>query len=66
MGLLYIVAMDEPINDSDGDPNLLDASRGVGGRWLDACRGRPAYGWDREGGFAFVASQVPSTSDPKS
>src|SRR3989344_2731566 len=36
MGLWYIVAMHEPVNDSDGGPLLLNASRYGGGRWLRA------------------------------
>ena len=58
MGLYWIVAMHEPINDSDGDPLLLDAGRIGGGRWLGACYGRPGSGWFRFYGFAFVVSQV--------
>ena len=55
MGLWYIVAMHEPINDSDGDPFLLSAIRGG---WLGACSGRPDGGWDRGFGFAFAVSQA--------
>lgn len=58
MGLWYIVAMHEPVSDSDGDPFLLDADRGSGGRWLDACGGRPDRRWDRGDGFAFAVSQA--------
>ena len=61
MGFWYIVAMHEPINDSDGDPDLLRASRNDAGRWLYAYYDRPGHWWLRVGGFAFVASQVPST-----
>lgn len=60
MGLWYIVAMHEPIDDSDGDPDLLGASRSDDGRWLSACRGRPDGGWRRGSGFAFAVSQVSS------
>lgn len=60
MGLWYIVAMHEPINDSDGDPRLLCAGRGGVGRWLSAYYGRPDDGWRRVGGFAFAVSQVSS------
>lgn len=60
MGLWYIVAMHEPINDSDGDPYLLSAYRFDGGRWLGACSGRPGIGWLRDFGFAFAVSQVSS------
>src|SRR3989338_997685 len=37
MGLIWIVAMHEPINDSDGVPVLLYADRYGDGRWLHAC-----------------------------
>ncbi|MEK7500855.1 MAG: hypothetical protein AAB642_01890, partial [Patescibacteria group bacterium] len=53
MGLWYIVAMHEPINDSGGGPNLLDADRSGDGRWLSACDDRPGSRWYRDGGFAF-------------
>ena len=56
MGLWYIVAMHEPINDSDGDPVLLYANRGDDGRWLYAYHDRPDVRWDRGGGFAFAVS----------
>jgi len=58
IGLWWIVAMHEPIKDSDGDPILLSAGRGGGGRWLYACYDNPDDRWDREDGFAFVVSQV--------
>lgn len=58
MGLTWIVAMHEPIENSDGDPSLLDVDRGDDGRWLSACYGEPGGGWDRGDGFAFVVSQV--------
>ncbi|MDP3794037.1 MAG: hypothetical protein Q8R07_04800, partial [Candidatus Uhrbacteria bacterium] len=60
MGLWYIVAMHEPINDSGGDPHLLSADRVDDGRWLGACYGRPDDRWDRGDGFAFAVSQVSS------
>ena len=56
MGLWYIVAVHEPINDSDGDPNLLNANRDHDGRWLDAYHGRPDDRWHRDFGFAFAVS----------
>jgi len=58
MGLWWIVAMHEPIEDSDGDPLLLHARRSVGGRWLRAAYGKPGDRWVRESGFAFVLPQV--------
>ena len=60
MGLWYIVAMHEPINDSGGDPNLLDADRHDDGRWLHASYDRPDGRWYRDYGFAFAVSQVSS------
>lgn len=57
MGLIWIVTMHEPINDSDGSPDLLGAGRSGDGRWLGACYDRPDGGWLRECGFAFVVSQ---------
>lgn len=61
MGLWYIVAMHEPINDSDGGPDLLRAHRDFGGRWLHAFFDGPDCGWNRDGGFAFAVSQVSSS-----
>jgi len=58
MGLYWIVAMHEPIKDSDGGSRLLSADRDGGGRWLDAVWDGPDDGWSRADGFAFVASQV--------
>jgi len=58
MGLVWLVTMHEPIKDSDGDPSLLHAGRGGGGRWLFACWGDPGHGWGCGGGFAFAVSQV--------
>ncbi len=58
MGLWWIVTMHEPIKDSDGDPNLLDAHRYVVGSWLGAAYDEPDFRWYRGLGFAFVASQV--------
>ena len=56
MGLWGIIAMHEPIKDSDGDPSLLGAGRGGGGHWLSAYCGGPGRGWLRVFGFAFVLS----------
>lgn len=58
MGLWWIVAMHEPINDSGGGPGLLGAGRGDGGRWLLAYYDGPGDGWRRDRGFAFAVSQV--------
>mgnify|MGYP001577279713 CR=1 FL=1 len=56
MDLYWIVAMHEPIKDSDGYPGLLSAGWDDDESWLSACYGLPDGGWAREGGFAFVAS----------
>ncbi len=58
MGLLWIVAMHEPINDSHGGPGLLYANAYDSGPWLDAYYGEPDRRWRRENGFALVVSQV--------
>ncbi len=58
MGLWWIIAMHEPIKDSDGDPNLLYASRDGGGQWLKTAYDGPDDLWSREGGFAFASPQV--------
>lgn len=58
MGLWWIVAMHEPINDSGGDPRLLCLDRGGHGSWLSTSYGSPGLEWLRGGGFAFVVSQV--------
>ncbi len=63
MGLLDIVAMHEPINDSGGGLNLLCANRSEDGRRLDAYEDRPGFRWYRGDGFAFaVLQQVSSQS----
>lgn len=54
MGLYWIVVFHEPIEDSDGDPNLLTANCFVGS-FLSAFCGKPGRRWDRDNGFAFVA-----------
>ena len=64
MGLVWIVAMHEPIKDSGGGPSLLGADRSDDDGWLGATYGRPGSEWGRGGGFAFVvASQVVSAQD---
>ena len=62
MGLMWIVAMHEPINDSDGGPGLLYADRDDDGRWLYAYGGNPGLRWFRDDGFAFAVSQVSAQS----
>ena len=56
MGLIWIVAMHEPINNSGGVPGLLSADRDGRGQWLSAYCGSPGYEWVHGGGFAFAVS----------
>jgi hypothetical protein len=63
MGLRYVVAMHEPINDFDGSPRLLRVDRLGGEDWLGAYYGEPDSGSSRGFGFAFVASQVTSLAN---
>ncbi len=58
MGLIWITTMHEPINDSDGDPDLLGTDRYDDGQGLLAYCDRLGNGWYREDGFAFVVPQV--------
>lgn len=58
MGLNWIIAMHEPIKDSDCDPYLLGAVRDVDGSLLEALWDSPDCWWIRDSGFAFVVSQV--------
>jgi hypothetical protein len=60
MGLKWIVAFHEPIKNFGDDLTLFCAGRGGGGHWLSAYGDMPAYGWDRDSGFAFAVSQVSS------
>ena len=58
MGLIWIVAMHEPIKDSDGGPDLLNTSRDDDGRWLFTTYDSPGIRWSGDYGFAFVVAQV--------
>jgi len=58
MGLWWIVAMHEPIDDSAGHPGLLGAGRRDDGRWLGASCDRPDGEWRQDSGFAFAVAQV--------
>lgn len=60
MGLVWILCMHEPIEDTDGGPRLLVGRRLDGGRWLNAYYGNPHVRWNRSDGFAFVVPQVGS------
>ncbi|MFA5936149.1 MAG: hypothetical protein WC787_04855 [Patescibacteria group bacterium] len=58
MGLHYIVAMHESINDSRGVPYLLHTSCNDGGRRFDAKGIHSGQHWFRGFGFAFAVSRV--------
>lgn len=62
MGLWWIVAMHEPIKDSDGDRRLLAADRDDGGQWLSTTNDNPGRRRNLEFGFAFSVPQEPSAS----
>src|SRR5680860_1074654 len=53
MGLYWIVAMHEQIEDYEGDLRLLYADRGDSGAWLHTSDGSPDREWDCGRGFAF-------------
>ena len=63
MGVYYIEALHEPINDSVGNPRVLIADRYDGGRWVDAYWGDPSRQWYGSGAFAFPLVASPSYSD---
>ena len=52
-GAWYIAGLHDPIEDSDGDPGVLSADRGVGGRRLTAGWDAPGNQWYDGGLFAF-------------
>ncbi len=56
MGLWAIVVMHEPIEDSAGDPSLLNANRDGNGRSLGAFDGELGRRRDRGDGLAFAVS----------
>ncbi len=58
MGLWAIIAMHDPIKDSDGVLVLLGADRGVSVCGLSAFRGNPGGRWYRGIGFALSVEQV--------
>ena len=58
MGLRWIVAMHEPIKDSDGAPSLLGTDRYDDGPWLRVYDDRPDGQWRRDYGFAFAVAQA--------
>ncbi len=58
MGLIWLVAMHEPIKDSFGDLSLLDANGFNVGSCFNTFYGGAFDKWDRACGFAFAVSQV--------
>ncbi len=64
MGLLWIITMHEPIEDSGRDPRVLGTSRFDSGSWLRAYNGDSGTSWYRGHGFAFVASSTQDSVTP--
>lgn len=58
MGLNWIIAMHEPVENLGGDLNLLGADCGNDGGWLHASCDESDEQWASGCGFAFVVSQV--------
>ncbi len=58
MGIWYAAALHDPIKDSDGAPDVLNAYRCGDGRWLDARWGKPGNQWFGNSAFAFPVPQV--------
>lgn len=54
--LRLIITMHEPIDDSNGDPSLLNMYSHVDGPWLGSIINRSGEGWPSRYGFAFVVS----------
>ncbi len=61
MGLVQIVVMHGPVDDSDGTPSLLGVARNDAGRHLDAFLASPGFGWPVTSGFAFLV--LPDRND---
>ena len=57
MGLSWLVAMHEPIEDSGGSPFLLGTDVHDGDSWLYARWDSLDYRWDERSGFVFAVSQ---------
>jgi hypothetical protein len=58
LGLLWLILMHEPINDSDGNQNFLVLFANGFFNQLDAFNGNPTYEWFPEAGFVFLFPQV--------
>ncbi len=53
LGIWYIVALHDPIKDSDGGSNVLGSDNSDGGRLVGELRGQPDNQWLDGGAFAF-------------
>ena len=49
---------------SDGNPNVLNANRNDGGRWLNANWDNPDNHWNDNGAFAFLVPETLFISRP--
>lgn len=65
LGVWYVAALHDPIAGSGGDPGVLGAYRGGGGRWVGADWGYPLDEWDTAGAFALVVPGKSSALDPQ-
>lgn len=55
MDIYYIAGLHKPIQDTDGDPDVLNAGRSDGGRWLRTLWDNPDGQWADIGAFVFLA-----------
>jgi len=60
LGLWYIAALHQPIEDADGNPRVLELRRGVDGRFVGAYWDRPEDQWRDDGAFVFL---LPASSE---
>ena len=56
LGLLVLVVMSDPVENSDGNLDLLSVSSSSEGEWLDVCWGFPDCRWAGSYGFVFGVS----------
>lgn len=54
MGLMWIIIMHEPIEDSVGRPRIFGVIRDAFGLWLHAYCDEPDVQWNLDSGFAFI------------
>jgi hypothetical protein len=52
--------LDDTSRNSDGDPKLLNVNRNDDSSWLNTNYDKSDNKWNRDGGFAFVVSQLSS------